>query len=173
MRSGGCAGSGRALRLDPFGLPVRFLRRAMRPPTGECARSNFIASVLCCGARCAACAWRSICRVAAYDGVSLWLVPGEEGGEDALAVVLKHHDPALSLPLFVSPRRRRGAGRMASLEPRCSACRSCLRNSGGLSQLRARNSGSFRSSVRVRAAADGAPESAAGPQFSCDAEAAR
>jgi hypothetical protein len=24
MRSGGCAGSGRALRLDPFGLPVRF-----------------------------------------------------------------------------------------------------------------------------------------------------
>jgi hypothetical protein len=24
MRCGGCAGSGRALRLDPFGLPVRF-----------------------------------------------------------------------------------------------------------------------------------------------------
>jgi len=34
--------------------------------------------------------------VAAFDGVSLWLMPGEAGDEDALAVVLKHSDPTLT-----------------------------------------------------------------------------
>ncbi|MFY9599527.1 MAG: DUF6101 family protein, partial [Pseudolabrys sp.] len=38
----------------------------------------------------------------AYDGISLRLVPGEGGAEDVLAVVLKHSDPALTLPLFVT-----------------------------------------------------------------------
>src|SRR5215475_2169422 len=36
--------------------------------------------------------------VAAFEGVSLWLIPGEAGDEDALAVVLKHRDPTLTLP---------------------------------------------------------------------------
>ena len=53
--------------------------------------------------------------VAAFDGVSLWLMPGEAGDEDALAVVLKHRDPALTAG--------RGAGGMACLGPgaRCPA----------------------------------------------------
>ena len=42
--------------------------------------------------------------VAAFDGVSLWLMPGEAGDDDALAVVLKHRDPTLTLPLFVTSR---------------------------------------------------------------------
>jgi hypothetical protein len=42
--------------------------------------------------------------VAAFDGVSLWLMPGEGGDDDALTVVLKHRDPTLTLPLFVTSR---------------------------------------------------------------------
>jgi hypothetical protein len=41
--------------------------------------------------------------VAAFDGITLLLVPGEAGARDALAIVLKHHDPALTLPLFITP----------------------------------------------------------------------
>lgn len=40
--------------------------------------------------------------IAVFDGVSLWLVPGEGG--DALAVVLKHRDPTLTLPPFMTSR---------------------------------------------------------------------
>ena len=42
MRSGECAGSGRALRLDPFGLPVRFC--ASDAAMGGCGTSSFIAN---------------------------------------------------------------------------------------------------------------------------------
>ena len=42
--------------------------------------------------------------VAAFDGISLWLVPGEVDEEDALAVVLKHRDPTLTFRLFVASR---------------------------------------------------------------------
>jgi hypothetical protein len=34
----------------------------------------------------------------------LWLMPGEAGDDDALAVVLTHRDPTLTLPLFVTSR---------------------------------------------------------------------
>jgi hypothetical protein len=40
--------------------------------------------------------------VAAFNGVSLLLMPGERGAADTLAVTLKHSDPALTLPLFVT-----------------------------------------------------------------------
>ncbi len=103
MRSGGCAGSSRALRLDPFGLPVRFLAGDATADGQvrevELHRERIVLRRAVRGMRMAL-----NMPVAAYDGVSLWLVPGEEGGEDTLAVVLKHHDPTLSLPLFVSPR---------------------------------------------------------------------
>ena len=103
MRSGGCAGSGRALRLDPSGLPVRFF-------AGDAAADGQVRDVELHRERVV---MRRALRgmrmalnmpVAAFDGVSLWLVPGEAGDEDALAVVLKHRDPTLTLPLFVTSR---------------------------------------------------------------------
>ena len=92
MRSGGCAGSSRALRLDPFGLPVRFLAGDAiadgQVREVELHRERVVLRRALRGMRMAL-----NMPVAAFDGVSLWLVPGEEGGEDTLAVVLKHRDP--------------------------------------------------------------------------------
>ena len=58
MEAGGIppAGSARALRLDPFALPVRYPAKDLGERTGKCARWNLIANALCCGVRCAACA---------------------------------------------------------------------------------------------------------------------
>jgi hypothetical protein len=101
MRSGGCAGSGRALRLDPFGLPVRFSASDAsadgRVRDVELHRERVVLRRSLCGMRMAL-----NMPVAAYDGISLRLVPGDGRVEDVLAVVLKHRDPALALPLFVT-----------------------------------------------------------------------
>ena len=101
MRSGGCAGSGRALRLDPFGLPVRFYASDAvadgQVRDVELHRKRVVLRRSLHGMRMAL-----NMPVAAFDGVSLRLVPGEGGAEDALAVMLKHRDPALTLPLFVT-----------------------------------------------------------------------
>ena len=103
MRSGGCAGSGRALRSDPSGLPVRFF-------AGDASADGLVRDVELHRERVV---MRRALRgmrmalnmpVAAFDGVSLWLVPGEAGDQDALAVVLKHRDPTLTLPLFLTSR---------------------------------------------------------------------
>ncbi|HUL89709.1 MAG TPA: DUF6101 family protein [Pseudolabrys sp.] len=101
MRSGGCAGSGRALRLDPFGLPVRFSASDAsadgRVREVELHRERVVIRRSLSGMRMAL-----NMPVAAYDGISLRLVRDQCGVEDVLAVVLKHRDPALTLPLFVT-----------------------------------------------------------------------
>jgi hypothetical protein len=102
MRSGGCAGSGRALRLDPFGLPVRFSASDAaadgRVRDIELHRERVVLRRSLQGMRMAL-----NMPVAAFDGISLQLVPGESGTEDTLAVVLEHKDPSLALPLFLTP----------------------------------------------------------------------
>ena len=126
MRSGGCAGSGRALRLDPFGLPVRFSASDVaadgRVRDVELHRERVVLRRSLSGMRMAL-----NMPVTAYDGISLRLVPGEGGTEDVLAVVLKHSDPALTLPLFVHRNRTRrwpnGAPGVS-----CSACLFCWPN---------------------------------------------
>jgi len=101
MRSGGCAGSGRALRLDPFGLPVRFSASDAAADglvrDVELHRERVVLRRSLHGMRMAL-----NMPVAAFDGISLRLVPGEGGAEDVLAIVLKHSVPALTLPLFVT-----------------------------------------------------------------------
>ena len=101
MRSGGCAGSGRALRLDPFGLPVRFSATDAvadgRLRDVELHSERVVLRRSLGGMRMA-----FNMPVAAFDGVSLLLMPGERGAADTLAVTLKHSDPALTLPLFVT-----------------------------------------------------------------------
>jgi hypothetical protein len=103
MRSGGCAGSGRALRLDPFGLPVRFCATDAvadgRVRDIELHRERVVLRRSVSGMRMA-----FNMPVKAFDGVSLHLVPGEGGEPDTLAIVLEHSDPSLTLPLYLTPR---------------------------------------------------------------------
>ena len=101
MRSGGCAGSGRALRLDPFGLPVRFSASDAaadgRVRDIELHRERVVLRRSLQGMRMAL-----NMPVSAFDGISLQLLPDEGGTEDMLAVVLEHKDPTLALPLFLT-----------------------------------------------------------------------
>jgi hypothetical protein len=101
MRSGGCAGSGRALRLDPFGLPVRFSTSDAladgRVRDIELHRKRVVLRRSLRGMRMAL-----DMPLAAFDGISLLQVPGEAEVGDVLAVMLIHSDPALTLPLFLT-----------------------------------------------------------------------
>src|SRR5580765_8339974 len=103
MRSGGCAGSGRALRLDPFGLPVRFCASDAaadgRVRDIELHRERVVLRRSLSGMRMAL-----NMPVKAFDGISLQLVPGEGGEADLLAIVLEHSDPSLTLPLYLTSR---------------------------------------------------------------------
>jgi len=87
-----------ALRLDPFGLPVRFSTSDAtadgRVRDIELHRERVVLRRSLHGMRMAL-----NMPVAAYDGISLRLMPGEDG---VLAIVLKHNDPALTLPLFMT-----------------------------------------------------------------------
>jgi hypothetical protein len=102
MRTGGCpAGSGRALRLDPFSLPVRFAASDAaadeRVRHVELYRERVVVRRSLRGMRMAL-----NMPVSAFAGVAIRLTPDESGAEAALAVVLEHKDPSLTLPLFMS-----------------------------------------------------------------------
>jgi hypothetical protein len=104
------AGSGRAglcpLRLDPFSLPVRFEAADAGADERRCIvdlhRERVVLRRSVRGMRMAL-----NMPVAAFRGVAIRLV-GEAGcapgaAPSAIAVVLEHSDPALSLPLFSAP----------------------------------------------------------------------
>ena len=76
MRSGGCAGSGRDLRLDPFGLPVRFCGERCR---GRWAGARYRAPsrARCAAALAAGMRMALNMPVAAYAGISLCLLPAK------------------------------------------------------------------------------------------------
>jgi hypothetical protein len=99
MCSGGYAGSGRALRLDPCGLPVRFSASDAaadgRVRDVELHRERVVVRRSLHGMRMAL-----NMPVAAFAGISLRLESDEDG--DMLAVVLQHTDPSLTLPLFLT-----------------------------------------------------------------------
>jgi hypothetical protein len=99
MCSGGYAGSGRALRLDPCGLPVRFSASDAaadgRVRDVELHRERVVVRRSLRGMRMAL-----NMPVAAFAGISLRLESDEDG--DVLAVVLQHADPSLTLPLFLT-----------------------------------------------------------------------
>lgn len=101
MRSGDPGGSGRALRLDPFALPVRFTVRDNAADEQvrdvELHRERIVMRRSLRGMRVAL-----NLPVAVYAGVSLRLARGEGGKAATVAVTLEHRDPALALPLFVS-----------------------------------------------------------------------
>jgi len=103
MRSGGCpAGSGRAVRLDPFALPARFLARDSGADENvrevDLYRERVVVRRAVSGMRMAL-----NMPVSAYRGISIRVLAGENGGQPSVAVVLEHSDPSLALPLYVSP----------------------------------------------------------------------
>ena len=93
------AGSSRALRLDPFSLPVRFeaadeaadeRRRVI-----DLHRERVVVRRSVGGMRMAL-----NLPVAAFRGVAIRLTGNANEPPTAISVVLEHGDPALSLPLF-------------------------------------------------------------------------
>ena len=98
MRSGGLpAGSGRALRLDPFALPLRFSASDAaadeRVRHVELYRERVVVRRQLAGMRMAL-----NLPLTAFAGIAIRLVPGEA----QVAVTLEHRDPSLALPLYVS-----------------------------------------------------------------------
>jgi hypothetical protein len=102
MRGGGSsAESSRALRLDPFALPVRYTASDAaadgRVRDIELHPHRVVVRRSLAGMRMAL-----NLPLAAFAGVGLKLMPGADGGDAAVAVMLAHKDPGLALPLFVS-----------------------------------------------------------------------
>jgi len=96
------AGSSRVMRLDPFSLPVRFEAADEAADARLCVvdlhRERVVLRRSVRGMRMAL-----NVPVAAFRGVAIRLC-GEVGrAPNAIAVVLEHPDPALSLPLFAAP----------------------------------------------------------------------
>ena len=102
MEAGGTAGSGRALRLDPFALPVRFPANDAgadgQTRQVELHRERVIVRRAVRGMRMAVGV-----PVKAFRGVTLRLLPTENDAPAAIALMLEHFDPALSVPLCVAP----------------------------------------------------------------------
>ena len=103
MEAGGIppAGSGRALRLDPFTLPVRFPAKDARADGQirqiELDRERVVLRRAVRGIRMAVGV-----PVAAFRGIVLRLLPDDGDEPAAIAVVLDHRDAGLSVPLFTA-----------------------------------------------------------------------
>jgi hypothetical protein len=95
------AGSGRPVRLDPFSLPVRFeaadAAADERTRIIELHRERVVVRRAVAGMRMA-----FNLPVSAFRGVCIRLMHDDDGAASAIAVVLEHGDPALTLPLFVT-----------------------------------------------------------------------
>jgi len=92
---------GAPLRLDPFSLPVRFATADEaadeRLRIVDLHRERVVLRRSVRGMRMAV-----SMPVAAFRGVAIRLVGEADKSPTAIAVVLEHRDPALSLPLFAS-----------------------------------------------------------------------
>lgn len=100
MRSGGCpAGSGRALRLDPYTLPACFAAidaaADERVRHVELYRERVVVRRSLRGMRMAL-----NMPVSAFSGIAIRVTGGDT--DPAVTVVLEHKDPSLALPLFSS-----------------------------------------------------------------------
>jgi hypothetical protein len=93
------AGSSCVERLDPFALPVRFTvsdkAADERIRSVELTRERVVLHRAVSGIKMAV-----NLPMTAYLGVSIRMEPPAAGNSGALAVVLEHQDPGLSLPLY-------------------------------------------------------------------------
>jgi uncharacterized protein DUF6101 len=99
---GHSAGSSRTARLDPLALPVRFTAEDAvadeRMRHVELHRERVILRRAVQGMRIAL-----NVPVKAFRGVSIRLVPEQDGEPGGVAVYLEHIDPALSIELYSAP----------------------------------------------------------------------
>lgn len=104
MSAGGAkpAGSSRILRLDPFSLPVSFeagdARADERTRWVELGRERVTVRRAVAGIRMAVST-----PVAKYLGIAIRILPPDADSDGAVAVVLEHRDPSMSVPLYVAP----------------------------------------------------------------------
>lgn len=96
------AGSSRTLRLDPFALPVSFRATDAgadeRVRLVELHRERVVMRREVAGIRMAV-----SLPVSMFLGVAIRVIPPDPSADGAIAVVLEHRDPALSIPLFIAP----------------------------------------------------------------------
>jgi Family of unknown function (DUF6101) len=101
MVAGGPEGSGRALRLDPFALPVRFSAQD-GGADGQIRQVELGRERVVLRRAVRGIPMNVGVPVAAFRGVSLRLMPAEGTQLPSVAVVLDHRDSALCVPLFVA-----------------------------------------------------------------------
>ena len=102
MRAGGGTPAGsRALRLDPLALPICFEASDAaadgRVRSIELHRERVVLRRAVRGMRMAV-----NLPISAYLGLAVRLIPAKGESDGAIAIVLEHRDPALSLPLHVA-----------------------------------------------------------------------
>ena len=103
MSAGGVppAGSSRSPRLDPLSLPARFpaadVAADERMRLVELSRESVVLRRCVRGIRI-----KVSLPVTAFRGVAMRLVPPNGTDAGAIVVMLEHHDPALSVPLFAA-----------------------------------------------------------------------
>lgn len=103
MSAGGAApaGSGRSARLDPFSLPVSYkandAHADARERVVELGRERVVMKREVRGI-----AMKTSTRVSEFLGVAIRIFPPKDDFDGAVAVMLEHRDPGLSVPLFVA-----------------------------------------------------------------------
>lgn len=102
MRSGGgSAGSSRSLRLDPFALPVAYVA-SDAAADGRVRQIELFHERVVMRRSLAGMHMAFNVPLSAFAGVAVRLVPGVDGEEATVEVVLEHKDPGLTLPVYVS-----------------------------------------------------------------------
>jgi hypothetical protein len=95
------AGSGRALRLDPYNLPVRYAARDSGADGGvrdiELDRERVMFKREVHGI-----AMKIGVNIREFAGIALRTLPPEGEEPAAVAIMLEHRDNGLSVPLFVA-----------------------------------------------------------------------
>ena len=101
MGVAGTPGSSRALRLDPYTLPVRYAARDSRAD-GEIRQVELTRERVVLRRAVAGIPMNVGVPVAEFRGVSMRFLPPEGEEPAAVAVILEHRDPALSVPVFMA-----------------------------------------------------------------------
>jgi hypothetical protein len=103
MSAGGAApaGSGRSARLDPFALPVQFKScdagADRHERLIEIAHDRVVVRRAVRGIP-----MKVATPLASYLGISVRVIPPDDNFDGAVAVILEHRDPGLSIPLFIA-----------------------------------------------------------------------
>jgi len=101
MGAGGPEGSGRALRLDPYALPVRFVAQD-GGADGQTRQVELCRERVVVRRAVRGIPMKIGVPVASFRGVSLRMLPRDGTQAATVAVMLDHKDCGLSVPLFIA-----------------------------------------------------------------------